>query len=89
MAALLMAATPFILNVAMSFSKWMMGKNTMTTPGKRFLLALFALAGVVISNDITGGPIQIDSITNLLQILFESFAAFIAAHGSYHLFWKD
>ncbi len=82
-----MASAPFLLNLVMALSKWSMG--FMTTPGKRFLLALFALMGVIISNALTGNPIQIDSITNLTQILLESFAAFLAAHGSYTLFWNS
>ncbi len=82
-----MVAAPFILNLVMGISKWL-GASEMTTPGKRFLLALFAIMGVVISNALLGDAIQLDSITNLTQIALESAAAFIAAHGSYMLFWS-
>lgn len=83
-----MASAPFILNIVMGLSN-LIGAKVMTTPGKRSLLALFSLIGVVSTNALTGNPIQLDSLSNITQILMESFAAFIAAHGSYHLFWKD
>lgn len=87
MSAFLMAAAPFMLNGVMAFAKYMSG--SMTTPGKRFLLAVFSIVGVIMANSLTGEPVQMDSITNLCQIALESLAAFIAAHGSYHLFWKQ
>jgi hypothetical protein len=85
--AFLIAFTPFALNAVMGIVKWM-GAKDMTTPGKRFLLAIFALVGVVAGNSLLGTPVQPDSITSILSILFESLAAFIAAHGSYTLFWN-
>lgn len=87
MSAVIMALAPFVLNVVMGAMKWA-GAQDMTTPGKRTLLAVFAIVGVAAANGLTGTPVQVDSISSLTQIALESFAAFVAAHGTYLLFWK-
>lgn len=83
-----MALAPFALNLIMGLVKWF-GAEKMETPGKRFLLAIFAIIGVAAANGLVGTPVQIDSVSSLANIALESLAAFIAAHGSYVLFWKS
>lgn len=82
-----MAAAPFVLNGVMSAVKWAAAQDW-STPWKRALLAVLALVGVVAGNLLAGTPVQPDSLTFDLQVIFESLAAFFAAHGSYHLFWS-
>lgn len=84
---LLLAATPFILNGVMGVAKWL-GALDWSTPGKRFGLAVLALVGVFAGNWLNGTPVDPNSISNLVTLALESFGAFVAAHGSYHLFWK-
>lgn len=82
-----MLAAPFALNGAMAAAKWAAAKNW-STPQKRALLAVLSLVGVIAGNLLAGTPVQPDSLTFDFQALFESLAAFLAAHGSYHLFWR-
>jgi hypothetical protein len=37
------------------------------------------------SRALSGTPLDINSVSSILQIAFEAFAAFLAAHGSYSL----
>ena len=37
---------------------------------------------------VNGVPLDMSNIGNLVQIALTALAAFIAAHGSYTLFWK-
>ena len=77
--------TPFILNGVVSITKW--AGNVQTTGGKRFLLSVFSLIGVVALSVLNGTPVNVDSVSSLLQTVIEALVAFLAAHGSYHLFW--
>lgn len=85
---LLVSATPFLLNAIMASFKWFVGTNTLSTTGKRGVLAFFALIGALAYGQITGEPVDIDSISSLATIVAEAFVAFLLAHGSYMLFWK-
>lgn len=86
--AFLTAISPFALNGVMSISKWAVAQNW-GTPGKRTILAILALLGVFAGNALNGTPIDAGSVSGLVTLVLESFAAFIAAHGSYTLFWKS
>ncbi len=74
---------PLIINGAVEFTKWL--TNVSSTGGKRFLLALAAILGAISFSALTDTPLNVDSITSLVQIGFEALAAFLAAHGSYSL----
>ncbi len=86
MSALIIALTPFALNALMTFVKWA-GADAMSKPWKRFLLAVFALAGVFAANVMNGTPIDVNQVSALWTMAVEAFIAFIAAHGSYTLFF--
>jgi hypothetical protein len=84
---LFVASSPFVLNAVMSVTKWL--TSVQTTVGKRFLLALLSIVGAVTFSALMGTPLDSNSISSLLSIAFESLVAFLAAHGSYHLFWSE
>lgn len=86
MEAVVLALTPFVLNAVMAVAKWIGAQDT-STPFKRTLLALFAIIGVVAGNTLAGTPITPDSISNDAIVLVQSFVMFVAAHGTYNLFW--
>jgi hypothetical protein len=67
----------------MEFTKWL--TSVSTTGGKRFLLAILAILGAIGYSALNGTPLDVNSISSLLQIAFEALAAFLAAHGSYSL----
>jgi hypothetical protein len=68
---------------ASEFVKWL--TKTGTTGGKRFVLALVAILGAISFSALTGTPLNVDSVSSLVQVAFEALAAFLAAHGSYSL----
>lgn len=82
--ALVAALGPFIINFAMQAAKWLSGMNS--TAGKRFVLALFSIAGVIAYSAYNGTPVDPNSITSLVQVALLSLGAFLASHGSYTLF---
>lgn len=86
MEAFIVAVSPFVLNVVMSWFKRLAGN--LSTTGKRGFLAILALIGALAYNRLTGTPLQMDSITSLTSIVVEGFVGFLLAHGSYTLFWK-
>lgn len=83
---ILAALSPFILNAVMGIVKWTGGIQS--TGGKRFLLAVFSLLGVVAYSSLTGSPVDMNSVTSLAQTAVEALIAFLMAHGSYTLFWN-
>lgn len=87
LATIIAGLSPFILNTIMGITKWTGGVQS--TGGKRFLLAVFSLIGVVAYGALMGQPVNMDSISSLLQTAIEALVAFLAAHGSYHLFWQQ
>jgi hypothetical protein len=38
---------------------------------------------------LNGTPVDTNSISSLVTVAFEALAAFLMAHGSYHLFWQQ
>lgn len=87
MEAFILAITPFVLNGIMTFFKWL-GAQDMSTPGKRLLLALFSIIGVLAGASLTGATPDMQTLSGLLQTALMALVAFLAAHGSYVLFWK-
>lgn len=86
LSVLLAAAGPFILNMLIGVVK--MTKGVQSTAGKRFVLAIFSIAGAVAFGILTGSPVDWDSVGSLVTTAIESFVAFLAAHGSYSLFFN-
>ncbi len=80
------AAAPFILNFVMLVVK-RLGADALTNAGLRVLLALFSLIGVVAGSALTGNAIELSTISGLMQAILLAFAAFLASHGSFKLFW--
>lgn len=87
LSALLLAISPFILNIVMGVVKWLSPLETTTS--KRAVLALFSLAGVIATSAMTGTPVDPNMISSITQVIVEAFVAFVLAHGSYTLFWKQ
>jgi hypothetical protein len=87
LSSILVALSPFILNAVMGVAKWAGGLQG--TAGKRFLLAVLSLVGVVSFSALNGTPVDPNSISSLVQTILEAFVAFLAAHGSYHLFFSQ
>ena len=86
LSAILLALSPFVLNIVMGVVKWLSPLET--TASKRVVLALFSLAGVIATSAMTGAPVDPNLVSNILMVLVEAFVAFVLAHGSYTLFWK-
>jgi hypothetical protein len=84
--AILLALSPFVLNLVMAVVKWLSPMES--TSSKRVVLALFSLAGVIAVSATTGSPVDPNVVSSILQTLVETFVAFLLAHGSYTLFWK-
>jgi hypothetical protein len=84
--ALIVALSPFILNSVMGLAKWF--GNLQTTAGKRFVLALLSIFGVLAFSALNGTPVDTNSISSLVTVAMQALAAFLMAHGSYVLFWQ-
>jgi hypothetical protein len=67
-------------------ANWATGLND--TSGKRIVLAAFSLLGVISTAAMTDTQIDPSNLNVDVQILAISFAAFVMARGSYHLFFK-
>jgi hypothetical protein len=81
--AIAAAVLPLFINGVMEFTKWLTGFSS--TGGKRFLLAIVSILGAAAFSALTSTPLNVDSITSLVQTAFEALAMFLAAHGSYSL----
>jgi hypothetical protein len=81
--AIIAAVGPFVLNGAMEFTKWL--TSISSTAGKRFLLALLSLVGVIAYSALNGTPLDVNSVSSIAQVLLTTAGAFLAAHGSYSL----
>jgi hypothetical protein len=81
--AIITAVGPFALNAVMELTKWL--TNVGSTGGKRFLLALLSLAGVIAYSALNGTPLDVNSVSSIATVLLTSAGAFLAAHGSYTL----
>ncbi len=77
----MLAASPFVLNLVMGIVKWL--SATESTAAKRVFLALFSLAGVIATSAMTGTPVDPNIVSNIVQVLAETFMTFLLAHGSY------
>jgi hypothetical protein len=86
LSAIILAIMPFVLNMIMGAVKWLSPMES--TASKRVVLALFSLAGIIAGSAMTGTRVDPNQISNILQVLIETFVAFLLAHGSYTLFWK-
>ena len=86
LSAIILAISPFVLNMVMGVVKWLSPLET--TASKRVVLALFSLAGVIATSAMTGAPVDPNLVSNIRMVLVEAFVAFVLAHGSYTLFWK-
>ena len=81
--SIILGLAPFVLNAATEGAKWLTGFSS--TAGKRFLLAVLAIFGAVSFSAINGTPLDVNSITSLIQVALEALLAFFAAHGTYSL----
>jgi hypothetical protein len=81
--ALITAFGPFALNALMEFTKYL--TSVSSTGGKRFLLALLSLIGVIAYSALNGTPLDVNSVSSIAQVLLTTAGAFLAAHGSYSL----
>ncbi len=81
--AIVAAVGPFVLNAAMEFTKWL--TKVSSTGGKRFLLAVVSIIGVVAYSALNGTPLDVNSVSSLATVALQSVLAFMAAHGSYSL----
>ena len=78
--------SPFVLNALTAVANKLTGIQS--TTAKRLILAVLSLAGIVAASAASGNPIDPESVNSIVQVIAETFVAFIAAHGSYHLFIK-
>ena len=81
--AIIAALGPFALNAAVELTKYI--TSISSTGGKRFLLALVSLVGVIAYSALNGTPLDVNSISSIAQVLLTTAGAFLAAHGSYSL----
>lgn len=79
--SLFAAASPFIINLAVEFTKYLTGFSS--TAGKRSLLAIVSIVGAISFSALNGTPLDVNSVSSLMQTAMESVVAFLAAHGSY------
>jgi hypothetical protein len=84
MTAFIIALTPFVVNLLMSLGKML--TDVQDTAGKRILLGVLSLIGVIAGNALAGTPIDPTSLGGLVQGILLTAVTFIAAHGSYSLF---
>ena len=73
------AVSPFPINLAIELAQVSHGVLV------DFLLALVSLVGAISFSALSGTPLDINSVSSILQIAVEAFAAFFAAHGSYSI----
>jgi hypothetical protein len=81
--SLFAAVSPFIINLAVQGAKYLTGFSS--TAGKRFILAVVSLLGAVSFSALSGTPLDINSVSSILQIAGETLIAFFASHGTYTL----
>lgn len=84
MTAFIIAITPFLLNGLMVIFKWI--TSVQDTSGKRILLGILSIVGVLAGNALSGSPIDVPTLGGLVQTVLLSGVAFLASHGSYNLF---
>lgn len=72
----------FTANLVMSVVKYLADRS-ITRGGLRFILAVFAIVGVISTSAVTGQPIDFDSLSSLGRLAIEAAATGIFAHFSY------
>jgi hypothetical protein len=77
------AVSPFVINLVVQAPKYFTGFSS--TAGKRFLLAIASIIGAIAFSALNGTPLDVNSVSSLVQTALESSVAFLAAHGSYSL----
>lgn len=86
MESFIVLISPFVLNGVVELFKWM--AQRLSTGSKRGILAIFALIGAVAYSQLTGTPINMDSISSIWQVIADAGVAFILSHGTYTLFFN-
>lgn len=81
--AIIAAVGPFALNAVVEVTKYV--TSVSSTGGKRFILALVSLIGVIAYSALNGTPLDVNSLSSIGQVLLTTAGAFLAAHGSYSL----
>lgn len=87
MESFVLVVTPFVLNGFMYVLKTL-GAEDMTTYGKRLILAVLALIGVLASSLLTGVSPDMNTVSGFISTILMAFLGFVSAHGTYSLFWK-
>ena len=81
--AIAAAVGPLVLNAVMQLTKYL--TNVSSTGGKRFLLAIVSIIGVVAYSALNSTPLDVNSVSSLATVALQSVLAFFAAHGTYSL----
>lgn len=89
MASLILALSPFALNLIMGGIKWLAGSNTFSRAGKRGILAVLAIIGAYAIAELTETPVDVDSLTSWAELAFTALLQFFSAHGTYKLLWDN
>lgn len=84
MTAFIIAFTPFVVNLLMGLFKKITAVQD--TAGKRILLGILSLIGVLSANALAGSPIDQSSLSGLVQDMLLAAVTFLTAHGSHNLF---
>ena len=84
--ALVIAVSPFVLNALTAVVNLVLGIQS--TTGKRIVLAVLSLIGMIAASAATGNPIDPTNLNSDLVVLAETFYGFLSSHASYHLFFK-
>jgi hypothetical protein len=71
------------LNAVMELTKYI--TSVSSTGGKRFVLAILSIVGVVAYSALNGTPLDVNSVSSLSQTALESALLFFASHGTYSL----
>ena len=84
---------PFILNSIIGGIKKLIGNEALRTMVAkngllRSILLILSVVGIIAGHMATGNPIDFDSIKEILTLAAQTFALFVASHGSYSLFFK-
>lgn len=85
--ALVIFVSPFALNALTFVVNAVLGIQS--TTGKRIVLALLSLVGMVAASAATGNPIDPANVNSDLLVLADAFYGFLSSHASYHLFFKS
>lgn len=80
---------PFVVNALILAYKGLLGMNWSGNPGHTTVLRLAAvglsLVGVFATAWYSGNPIDVNQVSDLVKVFFETLVVFLAAHGGYSL----